>query len=87
MEAGGVSRTASRSGPLDNDGIEVRFIDTADTARILGLSPTTLRKAVSEGEREGHFYLPFHRFGRAIRYNLGEVLAYANRNRVSSREN
>jgi len=75
-------RTATKSERNDDCITDTRFISTQDCARILGVAESTLRKSVCQGRRENHFWIPYHRIGRAIRYRLDEVLTIASAGRV-----
>lgn len=60
---------------------KVKYIPAPEVAKILGLSPQTLANQRFRGVG-----LPYHKFGRAIRYLLADVLAYAENHRIEPRE-
>lgn len=61
------------------------LINERDAARFLGLSPATLMKQRSQGERAGHLPLvPYCKLGnRCIRYRISDLRAYAERHLVT----
>ncbi len=58
-----------------------RYITAVEAAQILGLAPQTLAN-----QRFRRVGLPYHRFGRAIRYNVQDVLQYAESHRIDPQE-
>ena len=58
--------------------LQPELLTERDAARYLGLSPNTLMKQRSQGEREGHLPLvPYCKLGnRCIRYRLSDLRAY-----------
>ncbi|UQV19653.1 helix-turn-helix domain-containing protein [Brevundimonas albigilva] len=56
-----------------------RFIDDVEAAEMLGLSRSYLRQLRLRGGG-----CRFSRFGRAVRYRVGDLLAWANDNSASS---
>lgn len=65
------------------------LINERDAARFLGLSPATLMKQRSQGEREGHLPLvPYCKLGnRCIRYRISDLRDYAERHLVTDTAN
>lgn len=54
--------------------LPTRLLNETEAARVLGLSPGTLRKLRSTGALEGGLpEIPFVRMGRAIRYDLRDL--------------
>ena len=60
---------------------KVQYIPAPEAARILGLAPQTLANQRFRGVG-----LPYHKFGRAIRYLLADVLNYAESHRIEPRD-
>ena len=60
---------------------KVQYIPAPEAAKILGLAPQTLANQRFRGVG-----LPYHKFGRAIRYLLADVLNYAESNRIEPRD-
>jgi hypothetical protein len=58
-----------------------RYITATEAAEILGLSPQTLAN-----QRFRRVGLVYHRFGRAIRYDLRDILQYAESHRIDPQE-
>ncbi|HEX8414446.1 MAG TPA: helix-turn-helix domain-containing protein [Sphingomicrobium sp.] len=50
-----------------------RLVDTKEAARILDLSPTTLRKARVYG---GAGSVPYQKLGRSVKYSTREIARY-----------
>lgn len=51
--------------------------DTETAARILGVSPASLRKWRSEGELPGHVPpIPYVKLGKTVRYRKSDLQAY-----------
>ena len=57
--------------------IKARFITDVETARILGISPQTLRNDRHLGRG-----LPYHKYGRAVRYFEPEIFDYMHMSRI-----
>jgi hypothetical protein len=60
---------------------KVQYIPAPEAAKILGLAPQTLANQRFRGVG-----LPYHKFGRAIRYLLADVLNYAESHRIEPRD-
>jgi hypothetical protein len=56
------------------------FVDEDQTARVLGLAVKTLRNWRQSGTED----LPYYKLGRAVRYDLDEVVAWAKCRRFTS---
>ena len=54
------------------------FWDTPETARFLGMSPGWLAK---DRKKQHRGKIPFHQFGRAVRYLRSEVISWAGTHR------
>lgn len=50
-----------------------QFLATADAARLIGLAQQTL----ASDRVSRRLGIPFHRFGAAVRYRRGDILAWA----------
>jgi excisionase family DNA binding protein len=61
-------------GPMGTADIE--WLNTAETARRLGITPRTLYRFIDDGQ------LPAYRFGRVIRLKESEVDAFIERCRI-----
>ena len=60
---------------------KVQYIPAPEAAKILGLAPQTLANQRFRGVG-----LPYHKFGRAIRYLLADVLNFAESHRIEPRD-
>ena len=60
---------------------KVQYIPAPEAAKILGLAPKTLANQRFRGVG-----LPYHKFGRAIRYLLADVLNFAESHRIEPRD-
>jgi len=60
---------------------KVQYIPAPEAAKILGLAPQTLANQRFRGVG-----LPYHKFGRAIRYLLADILNYAESHRIEPRD-
>lgn len=55
---------------------EITWLNTAETAKRLGITPRTLYRFIDDGQ------LPAYRFGRVIRLKESEVLEFIERCRI-----
>ncbi len=65
---------------LDEERQREQLMGTTDLARHIGLSESTIRRAVAEG------WLPYHKVGRNMRFSLSEV-QQAIQDRMSNKYN
>ncbi len=63
-----------RSAPVDT--ADINWLNTAETARRLGITPRTLYRFIDDGS------LPAYRFGRVIRLKESEVAEFIERCRI-----
>ncbi len=60
-----------------------QLVDTKTAAKILGVSSNYLRKRRFEGYLPGHINIAHVTVGRAIRYDLADLRAFIDSNRVT----
>ena len=61
-----------------------RLFNEADAATYLGLSRSLLRRQRCEGQRDGHVpMVPYIRAGRSIRYDIADLDAWIESNKVA----
>lgn len=58
-----------------------KFIDEKECSRIIRRALSSLRNDRCNGRG-----LPYYRFNRSVRYRLDEVLAFMERNKISTRD-
>ena len=56
---------------MNTPATEVRWLSEKEVARLTGFSTSTLQK-----HRFRHIGIPYLKVGRAVRYNLEDVIAY-----------
>lgn len=67
---------------LEKAALESASLTDVETAKILGVSTSSLRNA--RCQRKGTFSsLPYHKFGRSIRYSMADILAFQDKCKVN----